>query len=420
MNKIQNTMSFLLIARQSLVEAIRVSKIKVNSSEAISYIMNEASDYEIMNLLVNQKIPKYKYDNIKENELWKKYKKQVNVYEKVLSNKTINSIMEMGPIVQYGISTCGPILETLEITGQLNRIIREDARDDYNRIMNDPNATPAQQQAAQSALQASTQAGATPAAIQQANVQSAQRTLNAPSTQASPELQKSAEVNYNNANQAGMNNLQVGMANTKAAVQNAAGHPLQTMQNAGHVIKTSAQQLGHDVSTGAQHIAGDAKNFYKGVIQNPNQSMQNVVGGAQQMGHDAVSGIKGFASNVMNNPGGAMHSALGIAKMAATKGVAALAPYAPALAGAGAAAAVGYGAYKLYQKLFAKNANQCQNLQGPEKQACMAKAKQGALQAEGNEIQKGSALCNKAQDPEKCRQQIMQKAAKVKRQMSQG
>jgi len=77
------------------------------------FIQNEASDYQIMNIIVHNEIPIEKYNLVKENILWNQFKDLV--YEKdIIIHKLI---LEMGPIIPYKLSSSRLILNFLREAG---------------------------------------------------------------------------------------------------------------------------------------------------------------------------------------------------------------------------------------------------------------------------------------------------------------
>jgi len=93
---------FLLCARDIIKEVVNTSSIE-NKDTVKNFIVNEASDYQIMSLLINEELPEKKYDVEKEILLFSQLKEQVvfnysTLTETIGENLTKNIIFEVGPI----------------------------------------------------------------------------------------------------------------------------------------------------------------------------------------------------------------------------------------------------------------------------------------------------------------------------------
>lgn len=115
--KVTDSILFLSCARQALKEQVLKSKLEETKKIAFSeFLVNEATDYEIMSLLVDNKLPEQKYNEEAEIQLFAEFKHMVIENYSDLS-KTIDKgglvsvIYEVGPISIHGYSTAAPILE---------------------------------------------------------------------------------------------------------------------------------------------------------------------------------------------------------------------------------------------------------------------------------------------------------------------
>lgn len=84
-------------------------------------------------------------------------------------------------------------------------------------------------------------------------------------------------------------------------------------------------------------------------------------------------------------------------------------PAGQVVAGVAAAAAIAYGAYKIYQKFFSQAAKACSN--APDKKTCMANYKQKAQAAQVSALSRGMSKCKDA----KCKAALQAKIAKLKK-----
>jgi hypothetical protein len=117
MKNIKDSMLFLLITRKTISDLI-VSESNLNPSDKVlakNFIMNEATDYEIMSVLMESQLPNEQYNDIKEDKLFESLKKCILINEKVLSKyipkETIQCVLEIDSVSQYGFSSSIPIME---------------------------------------------------------------------------------------------------------------------------------------------------------------------------------------------------------------------------------------------------------------------------------------------------------------------
>jgi len=105
---------FLLAARRTLAEMVEDSGTE-NADVMVEFLMNEASDYEIMSLLVDGKLPDEKYDTGNELLLFSRLKESVLVNYGVLSEAIgediLSDFMQKVNSVHPTMSTAGPVLE---------------------------------------------------------------------------------------------------------------------------------------------------------------------------------------------------------------------------------------------------------------------------------------------------------------------
>jgi hypothetical protein len=103
---INDSLLFLKICRDTICET--------SSNKELNYfIQNEASDYQIINIIVNNEIPEKKYDIVDEHKIWEHF--QDLIYEN--HNHLYKLVVEMGPVFEYGLSSSKVILNFLKETG---------------------------------------------------------------------------------------------------------------------------------------------------------------------------------------------------------------------------------------------------------------------------------------------------------------
>jgi hypothetical protein len=115
---IHDSILFLLTLRNTLSEFISSeSNLNlVDKAMAKNYIMNEASDYEIMSLLMTGEFPSSKYDLVKEEKLFNQFRNYVHVNEEKIQKYfkiNLDIVNEIESISKYNLSSAVPILEFL-------------------------------------------------------------------------------------------------------------------------------------------------------------------------------------------------------------------------------------------------------------------------------------------------------------------
>ncbi|GIU69034.1 MAG: hypothetical protein KatS3mg002_0270 [Candidatus Woesearchaeota archaeon] len=107
------TVAFMSIARETVANLLEY---KGADKELVNYIINEASDYQVMCLLLDKPMPKEKYNALKEAEVFAEFKLTVAEYAEALSEAfgfgmTYSLLENIVPPTALGISTAKPILE---------------------------------------------------------------------------------------------------------------------------------------------------------------------------------------------------------------------------------------------------------------------------------------------------------------------
>lgn len=133
------TVLFLKIARNNICESIKRSDIE-EKEELVSYIQNEASDYEVMHVTVLGEMPEEKFDPVLEEEVWDLFRKEIVaefnnlVIEEGYDPEDINRmIFEMGPVSELGLSSAKPIMEFQRNNGTYDKIVSEGIGDSIGR-----------------------------------------------------------------------------------------------------------------------------------------------------------------------------------------------------------------------------------------------------------------------------------------------
>lgn len=112
--RVGESILFLLSARNSLANTVFESDHK-NSNEMVSFLMNEATDYEIMSLLVTGKLPEEKYNIAIESYLFSFLKEQIlkshNMVVEAIGEASFNSFLEEVDHVFPEMTTTRPMID---------------------------------------------------------------------------------------------------------------------------------------------------------------------------------------------------------------------------------------------------------------------------------------------------------------------
>lgn len=107
---IKESLLFLSICRSTLYEMYDNKELKY-------FIKNEASDYQIINIIVNDEIPIEKYNLKEEKKQWEIFRHTICESSKLFDR--------MGPIVEYRLSSCKVIYDHLnEVSGDQGKYIQ--------------------------------------------------------------------------------------------------------------------------------------------------------------------------------------------------------------------------------------------------------------------------------------------------------
>ena len=111
--KLVESILFLLSARESLSYMVENSSIE-HKDELKTFLMNEASDYEIMHILMREEMPDKKYNFVDEVRLFSDLKEQVLINLNTLytyMGESINTFIDEVDLIYPKFSSAAPILE---------------------------------------------------------------------------------------------------------------------------------------------------------------------------------------------------------------------------------------------------------------------------------------------------------------------
>ena len=135
MHNTADSILFLTSARQALKALIGVSESadKTHVKSMQNFIMNEATDYEIMSLMMTGSLPNEKHNLDEEYELFDEFKDGIlenySDFSDAYGTEVVKSLVyEVGPVSQYGISTATPVLEHLYESGAITTLLEADPK----------------------------------------------------------------------------------------------------------------------------------------------------------------------------------------------------------------------------------------------------------------------------------------------------
>jgi hypothetical protein len=347
---------FLLSSREALANIVEATGTE-NAPELINFIYNEASDYEVMHLLVSGSLPEEKYNDVAEMMLFSEFKESMlknhDFVTEMVGEDIFENILNEVDSLYMATSTAAPVLEFEAQTNAdvaLARMIIEVGGNIGNRARAAANSKAtfmAKGDAARAAAAAKKKSAAALAAKKKMHF----ATSNV-STKAKAYALK--------------NKLVGAVKSGKAAVQ------------------TKAKALGKAAygmtPSGKMAAAGKAARTGQGIV------------GAAKPSAALVKGAKVQA---------------------------ALTKAAPAAGGAAGAALAIYAGAKIYKRFFSQAAKACAGQSGSAKTMCMNKYKKQAIMKQAAAIQSASGTCAKSKNPEKCKAGVATKVQSLKAKAAQ-
>lgn len=403
---------FLTAAREALSGIVEASSVK-DKKELSSFLRNEATDFQVLTLLIDGELPEKRFDPVGEVLLFSRLKETVLYNYESLSKSIGNDacqsfIHEVGSIHPY--QSAKPLLE-------------------YAMMLNefDPGAgaPPRIAQLDKAAKKIADETGKAAGDIK--------KWLIAKSPAIKSELEASGEAGKNMVKQAanfykekgaefgkevgkGLKALGAGFKGAAKDVKSAiaakdlqikrAAQP-QAMRKAGEKV-AQAQQAGRDTALkGDIAAAGMAKTGGRTPAEIEKLKAGEKIAKAQtktfdpSLKKDIAASQETWLSQMRTQVTSAKNAAVRFAQT----------PAGQAVGAAAAAALIIYASYKLYKNFFSKAARQCKG--APNKKVCMANAKVNAYQAQIKDLQSAQAGCAKTKQPAKCKAALSTKIAKL-------
>ena len=382
---------FLLSSRVALANIVEASKTE-NAAELVSFIHNEASDYEIMHLLMNGSLPEEKYNDVAEMLLFSEFKESMMMNHEFVTEMVgediFENILHEVDSLYMAYSTAKPLIEFEAQTDPefaiAQMLVEYPTGSRVSTVAKKAAETKAQYMARVNAANAAT------ATRQKASA-------------AAAKMKGGGGAPSYLARGKGIASKKVAAGKAVAAQKYAAGKSL--------AAKTGAA---------IQHKAGQAVKAAKStaaatkaklVAMTPKAKIAKM-GAAARSGASSAGPSKGLvkAAKVQSAIQGAPKA---IAKFAGTKA-------GMATGGAAAAALAIYAGAKIYKRFFSQAAKACGGQSGDAKTSCMNKYKKAAIMKQASAIQSASGTCAKSKNPEKCKagvaakvQALKAKAAKI-------
>jgi len=402
---IRNSALFLTIARDTISETLHEGNVE-DVIAAKSWVLNEATDFEIMSLLVLGESPEDPFDIVAEQDLWDGFKKvlfqRYNSLSEIVGKETLEDmVLENGPISSYGVSTAAPIMEAFITEGFLleappsfqKDVIEKTGKDIAGYIKNaykfytkgkGGEAIQGGMKKAVKAAEKKFGKGPVEKALGGAEKYArATQDIAKGSVDTAKQYAKTAQKFYSPTGKGGQG-LQKGMEKLSKKAQDIKGG----------ITGDTAKQLAKSRETSSKLVG----QLGKARSQTGYKLWAAAEKGLRDLGDK--SGASGVAKAINQKFG----TDIGSAGAGAAAGVAALA----------VAAMLTYGAYKTYQRFMSKAAKACAGKGGAEKTACMKTFKQNAIKAQMSDLSKSMGGCKSAKNPAKCQAAIQKKIQKLK------
>lgn len=356
---ISESVLFLLSARSTLAEMVEDSGHE-NADVMINFLMNEASDYEIVSLLTTGALPNEKYNPMAEAYLFSLLKEQAlrssETITEMMGQASFNDFMGKVNSVYPTMSTNGPVLEFFaaqdpQIYGSVI-LAEQGAKHFYTALAK---------------KQASTAAGG------------------------------------------GKIHPQFDMSHAAKAMA-PRGEP---MGKEG-ITKTIAKfgQHGQKGGGGAEYKPVGKSASTKATMAGeerfpqefPREPMPKEPSAIVRHGREAKASLQNLWADVKAH---AERGAAEVAKFAKTTP-------GQIVGGAALAALLAYAAAKTYKRFFSKAAGACRGMSGGVKTDCMNKYRGRALMAQAADLQRGMASCAKSKNPAACKSAVGGKIERLK------
>jgi Arc/MetJ-type ribon-helix-helix transcriptional regulator len=373
-NSLRESLQFLIVCRETLCHVVDMSSHTDNQKrDTKNFLRNEASDYQIMSLIVRGELPDQKYNIVDEllifDELKDTLADNASIVAKVLDENTfVTFLTEVDSVYPYG-SSAKPILEYFSENGYnfQEAVTPTDIIRGLRKFGKAVQATPEKIKAAADA-----------AAKKYDNAKDAVRaTYNQLSKETDPALDRMRQQKGGFGKQALSGKQQDALAQTMR-------------KNDAALSRMQAQKGG--LGAGVKDLSKDQQANI-GKSTKGGVSVDQMIAKAKGAYNSASQAVKDAAGKAQQFAGTDQGKAIGAAALAA------LALYA---------------SYKVYKRFFSQSAKACRGKSGPERNQCLADFKKKALMAQIKDLQSATAGCSKTKNPAKCKAAIDKKIANLK------
>jgi len=349
---IADSLLFLLSARDAIRDTVEFSSIG-NKEEVKNFITNEASDYQVMSLLINGELPKEKFNFIKEINLFSELKSSIienhDLMVDLVGEKITENILFEVDSIYPEYSSARPIMEFL---------VASEGKVVFTEI--------------------------TPEAKIKA-VQSLTKKIAA------------QKVSYK----------KMFDVWKKASPKMKTGIAARLTKQKG-AIDGLKKQIKTIQLTRVQKLVGTAKGIAGTAVATGKKQAKQVGGaiakGAKTAAGVAVKGAAAAAPLAAKVPGAAVAGkALGVSTAVGGGAV--------AMSALAVAALLTYAGVKAYKRFLSQAAKACKGKSGAEKTACMKAYKAKGIKAQIATIKSGMSKCAKTKNPEKCKKALATKIA---------
>jgi len=394
---------FLLSSRAALANIVEVSGTE-NASQLVSFIYNEASDYEIMHLLLNGSLPNEKYNDVAEMLLFSEFKESVMmnkdfVTEMVGEDIFENILYEVDSLyMQY--STAKPIIEF-----EAN----QDQEIGLAWFIHEAGETAAAEIAKRKAAAAAARHAAARGGMKQAAFKKSSAALDTAARQkasaAASGMKGGAGAPSYLARGKGIAAKKVAAGKAAVSSKYAAGKAAGAKGLAALKSKAAGMTAKYTGNTAAQKAA-----ISKAAASSPSAHAALIAKKKAHATTAKLGSMKGANLAIAKNK-------LATAGKAVTKFAGTTAG--KATGGAAAAALAIYAGAKIYKRFFSQAAKACGGQSGDAKTSCMNKYKKGAIMKQAAAIQSASGTCAKSKNPEKCKAGVATKVQSLKAKAAQ-
>jgi len=357
---------FLLAARTALVNIIEQSD-NENKKSLMSFIRNEASDYQAMNLLLYGTLPDEKYNDVAEMLLFSEFKESIlmnrDFVTEMVGDDIFENVVNEVDSLYMTASTAAPILEFTSKTDPeiLFACMLSEAAGDLKAL------------GKRGAYKFSKATIAKDAAAKKLAALQGDRTIDTAHKFSKGALSKDAAAKK----------VLAAKNTTMGKIKATAGPKL-----------AAAKKYTMAKYDAAKTAAG------------PKLAAAKKYAGAKATAAKQYVGVKGAALKTTAAPKIAA-AGKAVAKFSGTKA-------GLATGGAAAAALAIYAGAKIYKRFFSQAARACQDQSGANKSVCMNKYKKTAIMKQAAGIQSASRSCSKAKDPQICQAAIAKKVNALK------